>query len=79
MMKAIKKIINYINNKDFKIIFINNSVNVVNYSKILEIKSDIITIENNDRLVFIKGNDLKLNKLLDNEILITGIISKIEL
>jgi len=78
-MRIMKKIINYIKDENFKIIYINNSVNIVNYDKIVEIKEDVITILKENKLLFIKGNDLRLNKLLDREILITGLISKIEL
>ena len=75
----IKKIINYIKDNKFKIIYINNSVDIVNYDNILEVKDDVVTIVKEDKMIFIRGNNLKLNKLLDNEILITGVILKIEL
>ena len=75
----IKKIIEYIKDNNFKINYVNNSVNIINYDKILEITSDVITIIKENKVIFIKGSDLKLNKLLDNEILITGIINKIEM
>ena len=75
----INKIINYIKDDKLKIYYSNNSVNIINYDKILEIKDTVINIINNNKLITISGHDLKLNKLLDNEILITGIINKIEL
>ena len=75
----IKKIVNYIKNDSLKIIYINNSVNIQNYNKIIEISDTFVRILYNNEIIVIKGNDLKLNKLLDNEILITGIINKIEL
>ena len=75
----IEKIVHYIKDDDLKIKYFNNNVNVSNYDKILEIKSDVITIVSNKKLILIKGEDLKLTKLLDNEILITGIVKKIEL
>lgn len=75
----IKKIVSYIKDNTLKIKYFNNSVNVDNYDKILEIKSDVITIIKDQKIILIKGEDLKLTKLLDNEILITGIIKKIEL
>ncbi len=78
-MKTIKKIINYIQDNHFKIIYIDNDVDIVNYSKILEVKENVITIEKDNRLILIKGSNLKLNKLLDNEVLITGIIKEIVL
>ena len=78
-MKMFKEIVNYIKDSKFKIIYVNNSVDVVNYDKILEVRSEVITLEKENKLVFIKGANLKLDKLLDNEILITGTINQIEL
>ncbi len=75
----IKEIINYIKDDKFKIIYVNNSVDVVNYDKILEVRSDVITLEKEKKLIFIKGEELKLDKLLDNEILVRGLIKIIEL
>ena len=70
---------NYINDDRFKIVYWNNSVNIINYDNILEINNDKITLENNNKFIVIKGSNLTLNKLLDNEILIVGIISEIDL
>ena len=75
----IEKIVQYIKDNNLKIKYFDNNVNVVNYDKILEIKSDMITLIKDGEFVFIRGEDLKLTKLLDDEILITGTIKKIEL
>ena len=75
----IKKIISYIKDDKFKIIYVNNSVDIINYDKIMEVKDDVITLQKEGRLLFIKGHNLKLNKLLEQEILICGSISEIEL
>ena len=75
----IKKLIDYVKDEKLKIIYYDNSINIVNYDNILEIKDTEITIIKNKKVIIIKGNDLKLNKLLDREVLITGIINKIEL
>ena len=75
----IKRIVDYIKDDKFKINYVNNSVNVVNYDKILEIKDNIVSIIKENKIIIIKGNDLKLCKLLDNEILITGNIKNIEM
>lgn len=75
----INKIVNYIKDNNFKINYVNNSVNIVNYDKIIEIENTVITITKEDKIIFIKGSDLRLNKLLDNEVVITGTINKIEL
>ena len=78
-MKIMDKIVNYIKDSDFKIIFINNSVNIINYDNILEVSDEIVNLSKEDKIISIRGKDLKLNKLLDKEILIIGIINQIEL
>ena len=57
----------------------NNSVNIVNYDKILDVNDTVITVIKENKMIFIKGSELRLTKLLDNEVLITGLINKIEL
>ena len=75
----IKEIINYIKDDNFQIIYINNSLNVINYDKLLEISDNVITILKEDKVITIKGSNLRIEKLLENEILIIGLINKIEL
>ena len=75
----IKEIMNYIKDDKFKIIFVNNSLDIINYDKLLEVKDNIITLEKENKLILIRGENLRIDKLLDNEILILGIIKKIEL
>ena len=78
-MRTLNNLINYIKDENFKITYINNSVNIINYDKILEVKNDLITLEKENKLLFVKGDNLKLNKLLDKELLITGNIFEIDL
>lgn len=75
----IKEIINYIKDDKFKIIYVNNSVDVINYDRILEVTCKMVTLEKEKKIILIKGEELKLDKLLDNEILIRGLIKKIEM
>jgi len=69
---------NYILEKDFKIILSNNYIDIINYLDIISIDDKNITIKS-DKNISIKGNNLSVSKLLDNEILIIGDIEKIEL
>lgn len=68
---------NYINDNDFKINLFNNSINIVNYIDISSIDSNKIIIKSIDKLIIINGVNLKINKLLENELLITGEILSI--
>ena len=76
-MKLIKKIDDYINDKNVKIISSNNYVNITNYTKILDFDSNNIDIELSNYNILIKGNNLVINKMYDNELLIKGKIESI--
>ena len=68
----IKKIKNYIYDNNFQINIIDNKVNIINYTDIITIEKEIVSVTNKEKIITIKGTNLSLNKLLDNEILITG-------
>ena len=76
-MKLIRKIDNYINDKNVKIISSNNYVNITNYTKILDFDSNNIDIELSNYNLLIKGKELVINKMYDNELLIKGKIESI--
>ena len=76
-MKLIRKIDNYINDKNIIIISTNNYVNITNYNKILDFDSNNIDIELSNYNLLIKGNNLVINKMYDNELLIKGKIESI--
>ncbi|MBS5719210.1 MAG: hypothetical protein KHW57_00870 [Clostridium sp.] len=69
----------YINETELKITLLKNRVNVLNYDRIRDITDkEIILTKGNDKIKII-GNNLKLNKLLDQEVLIIGNILRVEL
>ncbi len=74
----IKRIKDYIYDKEYKIIQSKNQLNIINYINIITLTDNFIEIKTKDNVIAITGKELVLNKLLDNEILIIGIISKIE-
>lgn len=76
-MKLIRKIDNYINDKNIRIISSNNYVNITNYTKILDFDSNNIDIELSNYNLLIKGKELVINKMYDNELLIKGKIESI--
>lgn len=70
---------NYLVDKEYKITIRHNSVNIVNYSEIKDFSNDQVTVRYNDQLTKISGDNLVITQMLDDEILITGNIIKIEL
>lgn len=77
-MNVIDGIRSYVKENDFKITILNNKINIVNYKDIGHFDSDRIVVKNEDTDVIIKGNDLVVSKLMNDEILITGDFTNIE-
>ena len=71
-------VMRYINDNDFKIVYVNNMLNVVNYKKINYMEDSKISLSSNDFNINVTGKDLRVKKLLDNEIAIVGTFSTIE-
>lgn len=70
---------NYINDVEFRVNLYKDKVHIVNYTKIVTIEKSRISIVYSSGMLIIKGKDLALKKLLDDEILIKGIINSVEL
>lgn len=77
-MSIINGIRSYITDSEFKITIVNNKINIVNYSDIGHFDSNRIVVKSETSEVIIKGVDLAISKLLNDEILITGRFSNIE-
>jgi len=75
----IKRIRNFLLEDEFKIIILKIKINICNYESIEYVDNDQIIIKNINELLLIKGKDLVITKLLNDEILITGMIKNIEM
>ena len=69
---------NYLNDSKWKINIFDNKINIVNYLDIITLEDTRISIKCTDCNVIVKGKNLTVNKLLDNEMLITGTIISVE-
>ncbi len=78
-MKLFDRIDNYISECKYKVIVVDNSVNIVNYKKIIEFTDNAIKVESKDGITTVNGSNLVIAKMLSDEILITGKIYSIEL
>ena len=75
-----KRINEYINENHYKMTIINNNqINVINYQEIDDFSSDKIKIKYQSGYSIIHGHNLVIRKMLDDEILITGVINNIEI
>lgn len=73
-----EKLRSYFMEDEFKLIYIENKVNIINYESIGQIDINKIIIRKNNGSVIINGNNLVVSKLLNKEILIDGKILNIE-
>ena len=75
----LKSLISYVSDYEFSIPICKNKINVVNFKEIIVMEDNKIVLSSNYNKITIKGNNLTINKLLDNELLIMGEFSSIEL
>lgn len=75
MLKDLK---DYILENKFKIYITQDYINIINYTEIDHFDDKIIIIRNNKGIVTIKGKELIISKLLEEELLINGIVRNIE-
>lgn len=68
----------YINDDEFRLTVLENRIYIINYLKIISLDDDRISFLTKKGRVIIKGNKLSLNKMLDDEVLIGGVVSNIE-
>lgn len=78
-MNLFNNIREYMINNEFVINIYNDKINIINYTSIGAIENTKILVNGPDKNVLITGEKLALKKMLNNEILISGVIKKIEL
>lgn len=78
-MKLYQELRNYIDNQKFKLTYSNDYLNIINYIKIIVLENNLIEVLVPNKLIKIKGKDLKLLRLLNQEILVKGLILNVEL
>lgn len=75
MFKDLK---NIIYDKKFKVTILKNQININNYKEILIFEESQILVSTEEYLVKVKGENLTINRLLENELLIEGKIKTVE-
>jgi len=78
-MQLLNRFKDFIDNKELMINIYKNQMNVVNYTDIPHFKNNEIIISYKEGSIIIRGTELVITKLLNEEILINGLINKIEL
>lgn len=69
---------NFITDKEFRFTVYENKIYIENYKRILSLEDNYVSLQSMNKKITIIGKKLTLKKLIDNEMLISGIIEKIE-
>ena len=77
-MRIINNIRSYILEEEFKLTYLHNKINIVNYDTIGHFDNNKVSINYNNKKLIIKGNNLVVSKLMNDEVLIEGDIINIE-
>ncbi len=70
---------NYLNNKSYNINISKNQLYINNYNKIDNINDKNISIIFEDFILKVEGINIKVNKMIDKEILFNGLIESIKI
>ena len=79
LFNKLNNINRYLMDTESKLILKDNYLNIINYIEIKDFSSNKILVKTKSKIITIKGDNLVVSKMQDNEVLITGIISIIEL
>lgn len=74
----INRIRQYIKDDEFRLTVFSDRLHVVNYVEMLSLSNDRISFLTDKFRIVIKGKNLTVNKLLDKEVLILGVILNVE-
>ncbi len=69
----------FLNNEDYRLSIIPSGVHVLSYTRIIDITDNELKLSLGKKLVTVKGSNLKMKKLDKKELLIKGIVNKLEI
>lgn len=68
----------YFNDLDFRYTVYSNMLHIINYTKVLSLEEKRVSILFNNKRIVFKGDNFILKKMLDNEVLIRGVVLGVE-
>ena len=78
-MKIIDRLDNYLYDREYRIIIKENYVNIINYDEIVDFNLTKISVKYKNKKIVIEGTNLAINKMVEDEVLITGNITNISI
>lgn len=77
-MKIFDRMNNYLLDREFKVEVFSNNVHIINFEELLDFNNKEVKVKYNKKIVVVKGKDLVVTKMVEDEILITGLIEIIK-
>ena len=78
-MGIMNKLDRYLEDKNYQIIIKENQIYIINYEELIDFSTNKIWLRCNNKIINIEGKNLIISKMLDEEILITGIIYNVRI
>ena len=78
-MRLISKLDRYLENKNYEIIITESTINIINFREIIDFSASNVSLKCDNKIINIEGKNLIISKMLDDELLITGIIFNIRI
>lgn len=77
-MRINAQIKNFFSDNTFAIHIFKNSIDIINYTSLGHFDATKVFVYDKEKEILIKGENLVVSKLLNDEVLITGILKNIE-
>lgn len=78
-MQMIHKFKDYLRNNEFEMNVYKDKIHIINYVSIGHFDSNKVVIKDDNRIIEIKGKNLVVSKLMNDEIMVKGNFNNIEL
>lgn len=78
-MKLFNYLDRYMVDDLFRVVITNGCVDIVNYDEIIDFSSKEVSVKYNRGVLVIKGNDLVVSKMMDDEVIINGNVKSINI
>ena len=69
----------YLEDKNYEIIIKDNSINIINFKEIIDFSTTKISLRCENKIINVEGKNLIISKMLDEEVLITGVIFNVRI
>ncbi len=73
-----ERVDNFLNDREFRFTIYENKIHIINFKRIISLEENNASFQSDKKIIHVTGTDLVVRRLLDEEIIITGTISKIE-